>query len=203
MHLQTHKDYDYFKAIGQVTVNFTNLESEMARSIGVLNCEEEGANIRITAGEPFANLMRLLAVLFRYRISDPDQLEKFENIIKDLNEVSDKRNINIHGICNILEAFDRTYVIKKKYSKNKLKKFDVDTTPPKLEELVSLSKEIEDVRSKLSELIWENKLTIKEHRQKSLEIETSLNSAKNKFMHNLTNQTEQPYEKPQETKAKS
>ena len=130
-------------------------------------------------------------------------MEKFENIIKDLNEVSDKRNINIHGICNILEAFDRTYVIKKKYSKNKLKKFDVDTTPRKLEELVSLSKEIEDVRSKLSELIWENKLTIKEHRQKSLEIETSLNSAKNKFMHNLTNQTEQPYEKPQETKAKS
>lgn len=177
---------DYLKAIGAITVNLTNLESEIAYSICVLNSEETGASRRITAGEPFANLLRLLVVLFKYRVSNSEQLEKFETIRIELGRVNDLRNIYIHGELQFFEDPKGIIVTKRKYSKTSPKKFGIDHNPPKYGELIKLNEDIETIKNKLSKIISDNISAIREHRkisiEKELALQSALDAAKNKFM---------------------
>ncbi|GEM_PF-6169636 len=186
----TFSENDYLNVIGRITVNLTRLEDEMTKAIGILIGEDGGANIRITAGEPFLNLLRLLDVLFRYRITDESILKQFKKITADLEKVNNDRNINVHGVLNFFETSNSTIVTKYKYSKRSLGKFKIDTTPPTLDTLKEIAQSIEDVRTRLFKLMLENILAIKEHHSRVIKeyhsmvikIESSLNLASKKHL---------------------
>lgn len=166
-HLLLKSKNSYLRAIGQITVNMSNLEDEMARCIGILNCPDEGANMRITAGEPFANLLRLLDVLFRYRVSDEARLKEFKTITDALSNVTEKRNINIHGVIRFISVPpDGIIVNRHKYSKMKIGKFGVDRESIPIATLKTLAKEIEVTRKHLSKFISSNFIFILEHQSK-------------------------------------
>ncbi|RPI06743.1 MAG: hypothetical protein EHM64_01850 [Ignavibacteriae bacterium] len=162
------REKDYLNIIGLITVNLSKLEDEMCRSIGLLIGEDKGANIRITANEPFINLLRLLDVLFRYRIVDKKQLNKFAEIVTDMNKCNKARNTNVHAVLGFFWMPFKTYVTKRRYSKYNIGKFEVDTTPPTVPQLEIIANEIATVTYKLSEIVEENKKEIIKHRKTAI-----------------------------------
>jgi hypothetical protein len=165
---------DYLKIIGEITVNMTNLEDRMATSIGVLYGGDDGANMRVTAGEPFANLLRLLDVLFRYRISDEKELKRFDTIEKALNKANDDRNTHIHGVLQFVEEKEKLIVHKHKFSKMNLGKFKTDYSPPTLETLQQLAQSITSVRLRLMNLMMSNAKAIKKHCKEAKDFDDSV-----------------------------
>jgi len=134
-----------------------------------------------TASEPFSNLLRLLAVLFKYRIKDKDQINRFDNITINLKDANEARNVNIHAALILVEYSDNTIVFKKRYSKFNLKNFKIDNTPPTIEALNKIALNIRDARSNLRNIIKTNISTIKRHKSQAIKLTRALNKAKNKY----------------------
>ena len=95
---RTTKD-DFLKEIGQIVVRMTSLEEDLRYSVGALIGYDQELNSRITAGESIENLLRLLSVLFTYRIRDEDELATFDLLLSRLNQLTEKRNRSCWLIC--------------------------------------------------------------------------------------------------------
>jgi hypothetical protein len=176
-----YKIEDYVNAIGQITIQQSLLEDAMADSIGVLIGEDESANIRITASEPFLNLLRLLAVLFKYRITDKNQIKRFDIIAKNLKDSDTARNVNIHAAIILVEFSDKTIVFKNRYSKFNIANFEIDDTPPTIEALNKIALNIRDGRSDLRNIVKSNISIIRRHQSNAIKLTRALNKAKNQF----------------------
>ena len=166
-----HKEIDeYLNVIGKITINFANLEDEISKSIGILNGDDIGANLRIIAGEQFQRLLDLLETLFRYRISDRKQLKRFSNIISNASAIRNDRNENVHVAFNFLEIMaGLTIVTKSRYSKKGSDKYEYDSKVPSIEALKIIASDAINAKEELAAIINENLSIIKNHQKVMIE----------------------------------
>lgn len=159
----------YLIAIGQIVVSFNNLEKQMRGGVAQLISGDLGMTTRITAGESFMSLQRLLTALFRYRIDDKTQLKRLDDLNKALAESDVQRNNYIHSEWFIGKFFPlgEPFAQKYKASKNTLKNFKAERMYPRIEELGLLAVKLGELTKELSTLLLENSKRIKSHRKKN------------------------------------
>ena len=154
---------EYLKALGQIVVKSTHLDTTMHHCISSLIGNDDGMNSRITAGEPAQSLLRLLAALFHYRVSDEAQLKEFDTLIDRIEKAVTKRNERVHAVWI---NDQNTMVDRYKRSKTNKKRFTVDRNKPSLDSLKSLTNELVIVQLELFERVAMNQTEIFRHRTK-------------------------------------
>ena len=144
---------DYLKAIGQLTVNMSNLEQQVKNAIGWLIGHDYFLNRGITAGMYFKDLLKLFNTLFRIVISDKDRLGELKDLIKDLDEIGDERNRYIHRQWLFLGDDKSPIVVSTKLTKNLSKELNEDKETPSLKDLNVLSDKIEGLIGRVFRLL--------------------------------------------------
>jgi len=159
----------YLNLIGQIVVSFNSLEKQIKDGIAQLISDDLGMTTRITAGEPFMNLQRLLNVLFRYRVSDRTQLTKLDELNKTLGDVDVQRNNYVHSEWFMGRFFPMGEPFAQRYkaSKNALKIFKGEKTFPRVQELEQFVVRINGLTNELASLLKDNSKQIRAHRKKT------------------------------------
>lgn len=161
---RTTKD-DFLKEIGQIVVRMTSLEEDLRYSVGALIGYDQELNSRITAGESIENLLRLLSVLFTYRIRDEDELATFDLLLSRLNQLTEKRNRIIHDTWYFLNAATETIPVRNRIFKKKRSKrtFTDEHFIPTIEELGAISDDAQKLKQEVRQLIARNFKAIDDH----------------------------------------
>lgn len=181
--METSLKQKYLLAIGQIAVNWVAVEEEIKLSILHLLGTHPGVADRITAGEPFENLLRLFAALFRYRVEAPNQIQKFERLVKALQRKNRLRNQYVHSVW-VFSVFQDVPPFTRKTSKRNLEQFEYDIKFPKLKELEITATQIEELRIRVARLVGDNAIEIAHHKAwvDSYENESVCNEAVLKIM---------------------
>jgi hypothetical protein len=99
-YMETHgkKEDELYKAIGKVSNYYSGLESYISSLIWVLIGAGQGVGEIITSELSFPRLITLLRCLFRYRKSDPMEIEKLNSILTRATDIELRRNRVIHSM---------------------------------------------------------------------------------------------------------
>lgn len=89
---------NHLKEIGDITVSFTMLESQIQNLIGSLIYEHQRIGQIITAELSFKNLRALLISLYLERHGEDDDFSKLREFMKRAGRAEDKRNQITHSI---------------------------------------------------------------------------------------------------------
>jgi hypothetical protein len=89
---------NYLKAIGDITVSFAMLESQIQYLIGSLINEHQRIGQIITAELSFKNLRALLISLYLERYGEDDDFSNLREFMKRAGQTEDKRNQIIHSV---------------------------------------------------------------------------------------------------------
>ncbi len=143
------------------------MHSAIAELIGIPDKDVAG---RITAGEAFQDLQRLLNVLFRYRVQSLTQLERLDNLNKRLDGnggtiigINAERNELLHGAWKLVIFLGKTRAMKSKRSKMNLRKYKAEFRFVEVAELENLIVKINDTTRELRQLMEDNRELIKDH----------------------------------------
>lgn len=177
----------YLQLLGQITIDFNKLEDALQGTILFLtgNADLEVVE-RITAGDQFQSLLRLFNVLFRYRVTNPIQLKR----LNDLNEhldgemgVNRKRNEFLHSSWLLTDMFgEPTTAVTHKRAKTNLKKYKADYHVVETAELENFIRKLNEATLELRLLIADNQQLIKDHIDAYNQLwTTSSNEAVRKF----------------------
>lgn len=89
---------DHLRAIGQITVNFSALEFALSFLVwAFLGIGQEKGEI-ITSRLSFRVLLQLASSLYRHRVSDPEGIAQFDELLARISEAGDRRNQMIHSL---------------------------------------------------------------------------------------------------------
>ena len=88
----------HLKSIGDITVSFALLESEIQSLIGSLILEHQRIGQIITAELSFKNLRSLLVSLYKERHGKDSDFKKLQDLMKQAAQIEDKRNSITHSI---------------------------------------------------------------------------------------------------------
>ena len=89
---------NHLKTIGDITVSFAMLESQIQNLIGSLVYEHQRIGQIITAELSFKNLRALLISLYLERHGENDDFIKLRDFMKRAGQTEDKRNQIIHSV---------------------------------------------------------------------------------------------------------
>lgn len=89
---------NHLKAIGDITVSFAMLESQIQNLIGSLIYEHQRIGQIITAELSFKNLRALLISLYLERHGEDDDFNNLRDFMKRAGQTEDKRNQIIHSV---------------------------------------------------------------------------------------------------------
>ena len=86
------------RAIGQVVVRFNLLEGGLSLLIWILSGVEQDIRYIITAGLSFRNLLDIFSSLCRYKLDEPEAINRLNELIKRLVQAGEKRNQVVHSV---------------------------------------------------------------------------------------------------------
>ena len=111
---------EHLISIGQITVNFGDLEIFLMRSISqLISCDWFLAE-RLLGGDSFSILLTKFSKLFIYKVHDKELIKEFEKIITQLESVNTRRNRYTHSYWIIDEGKNITRVkLRKNVDRNK------------------------------------------------------------------------------------
>ena len=149
----------YIQLLGQITFDFNELEDIINIAISELIGIPDGdVSDRITAGETFQGLQRLLNVLFRYRVTNPTQLKRLDDLNRKLDGnseeiigVNTERNDLLHSLWSTTELQGQTTAFKWKRAKINLKKYKSEIREIEITDLENLIVKIKDVTQELKQ----------------------------------------------------
>ncbi len=156
---------DYIlRAIGKTAVSISDLQAVMAESIRELMTNDYEMAQHITGKMGYVELLKLLNVLFRYRISNENALSKFSELVSRLDCINSKRNSVIHDETFIFEVAS----LRKKVIKGITKQFKIDIEYFDLPDILKFVNDIQTARYNLLELFNENREAIIRHRRRTM-----------------------------------
>jgi len=159
---------DYFRLIGRVAVNVSLLEVSLKQSIGTMNCTDEGANVRVTAGMSFLDLATLFRSLFLYRVADPSLRKRCQKLIVRCESINIGRNTYIHSEWFLGTFQGDTIARRIKIAKKHKSGLKMDTGDSDFAKLESFLTEIAEVSNDLALLVKDSLPTIIKHRSQSV-----------------------------------
>jgi hypothetical protein len=95
--IQTPVSNEHLRAIGQITVNFANLEGAISFFVWELISNDQRFGQIITAELSFRNLVGLLSSIYKYRANNQGQIIKLEELLNRALHVEEQRNLIIHS----------------------------------------------------------------------------------------------------------
>ena len=110
--LQHQVPENHLKAIGDITVSFAMLESQIQYLIGSLIYEHQRIGQIITAELSFKNLRAILISLYLERHGEDDDFIKLRDFMKRAGQTEDKRNQIIHSVWAVGKDKDHITRIK-------------------------------------------------------------------------------------------
>src|SRR2546428_8736610 len=96
--LQAPPRDDHLKAIGQITVNFTLLESQLQFLVWTLIGPDQRLGQTITAELSFRAVQTVAGSVFRHRYVHSEKIDELSNLLKRVSQVAEKRNQIIHSL---------------------------------------------------------------------------------------------------------
>jgi hypothetical protein len=84
--------------LGGITSNFSVLEFLLACHVSRLISDDPKIGAIITCEMSFQSLFKAFDSLIRYKITDPEQLKRSEDLVKRLKKAEEDRNKVIHSI---------------------------------------------------------------------------------------------------------
>lgn len=159
----------YRKLLGQIVIAYNKLEAEIRRAIAELISDDLGMTTRITANDTFPQLIRLLNVLFRYRVTEASQLGRLNKLNTQFKIADESRNKYLHSDWDIYEHFvGFPYAQTYKTSKMIQDKFRAEMNYPEPLELMEAITQIETTIKTLSILRTDSRKEIRAHREKTI-----------------------------------
>ena len=143
---------EHLSSIGQITINFGDLEIFLMRSIGKLISIDWALAERVLGGDSFSVLLSKFSKLFIYKIQNQELLEEFNKIINKLQSVNERRNRYTHSYWIIGESKNISRVkLQRNISKNKsVKEIEENVN---IKALTDFAIEIKEVSKELNNLM--------------------------------------------------
>lgn len=85
------------RKIGQISINFASIEKVVVGFVSKLITEDVNIGAIVTSEMSFQNLLKAFDSLIRYKFTNPETLEKWDGIRKDLNTCEQDRNVCLHS----------------------------------------------------------------------------------------------------------
>lgn len=102
-------EQNFYSQIGQVSIGFSNLESEIKELIYILiKSEDEFVNSIILEDNSISQNLKLLIKLAKYHEIEEDRIKALHNSI---NKIRINRNLFIHGLWNLKETENGLFFI--------------------------------------------------------------------------------------------
>jgi len=90
---------NYVEALGQININFTDVEADLSSMIWSLIGEDKKIGQIVTAQFfSFHQLLAALSSLFRYRFNDENLIEEMEKLLSAAQEICEERNRYVHSV---------------------------------------------------------------------------------------------------------
>lgn len=145
--LQAPVPAEHLQAIGQITVNFALLESEISFFVWTWVSKDQRLGQIITAELSFRNLVSLLSSIFRHTVSEADKITELEELLGKALMVEEKRNVITHSVWaagNTPETITRikTTAKKSKGLRHQFEQMSVDDLNKIAEQIAELAQEI-------------------------------------------------------------
>lgn len=101
----TSKQQYFYQLIGQISIGFSNLESEIKEIIGILaKSDDEFVNQILLEDNNISQNLKLLIKLTRYR--QVEEEEKIRSLHNAIDKIRINRNLFIHGLWKLHEQKD-------------------------------------------------------------------------------------------------
>lgn len=113
--------------VGDITVSFALLESEIESLVGNLISHDQRMGQIITAELSFRNLRALLVSLYLHRFGKDSNYKQFRELIMRLGNIEAKRNVITHSLWAVGETADTISRIKTTATEKHGFKFDFET----------------------------------------------------------------------------
>lgn len=150
----------HLKCIGDITVSFAMLESQIALLIGSLIYEHQRIGQIITAELSFKNLRALLVSLYLERHGEDSEFKKLREYMKRAGQVEEKRNQITHSVWVV--GKDRNHITRIKTTAKEKHGIRFQFNEISSEKLLDIAKEIKSLAGELQnfyvELLEKNKI---------------------------------------------
>jgi hypothetical protein len=95
---------DHYRAIGRISVMFSDVETWTSAFIWQLVSSDQLIGQMVTAGMSFPRQIDLLTSLFRHRFDDPVKLQSLELLVRRISELEQQRNGVMHSTWLLLSS---------------------------------------------------------------------------------------------------